>query len=666
MNKYLKIIILIIFFCIFSICIASDNPYLDNFSSSVNSKLERFVYKLEQEKIKKSNSEFILLVDSLLSELTKLKNLYPDNTTLHNFVWYFDYEITRMKSDISNDWTTNISLATLNVTDTSSLSATKIFSYPQINWIHILSNHWGTLWITEFCKQNWYTRATNLKTEVLSSDKRKVDWLYWNGDEKFYLYYDILKEEDSFDYAENLDEYWNIVTEVTCIDDNAIIIDERKRITEDKCDNIVEYWNIKFCTTSIKTTYEEKDSICPTGYKVPNPAELAQVLYSDNRKFTSESPFLEIFPQWTYILAWKLSWYEYLYSSYNNSSWSKKIVSWMQSLNYTKSDKYLMCYSWPDISMDNYEMSTWFNYYMWGEPSWICNWLYSKYEWYTIINYYRDYLLDWEKVIFNWTKNLVDFYEEYWFKPTEEIININDENNTNIVMSCDSWNLLVKTEEEYEEYIEQIEKEAQEELEKQQKEQELLEEAEKLWCEILEEYWDIRLCEIWKKVYDSELEEVSCPEWYKIPNYWEMTYILWVNLNSSKLTKNYWLNSQYKDTHSMSIIPQNQEDNRYYIKGINWWIPSTDNSSYYRKKGISGYNSNYNVLCYKWLEINKDYINNCNLKSFYSVWEIAYINNSWRTKLLEWESIKLTHNNLNEIVILCSWNEISVELSNID
>ena len=650
-----------------------ENPYASKFSDKILEKLKIVIKKISSKKDELSWSDYNKLLKAFDNKLTKIKNKYPNSNTIQNLVGYLEFETKQLyiDTDIDDffceltwncwkeniwttiDWTvenwTTISWTTDDWTAIDSNNGkTKIFTNPKINWLNILSNFWWITWITKFCIQNWYTRATAVKTNILPLSERQTNGLYWYAwPQKLMLYYDALKNEESnwqntFEYAKNLDKYWNYVTNVTCINDNFVNIDDSKRIDENECDSIIEYWNIKLCSTSkIAKTYEEKDSICPSGYKVPNPIEFAQIIYSNKLSFTLKSPFLKIFPKWAYWLAWKWkSWNVYLYTNKIKGWWAKEIFWWIAVQRYLKNDKYVMCYKWPNISMNKYETSTGFNFYLWWYPQWICKSLIKEYKWYNINNTNRNYLLNWEKAIFD----------------------TNDD--VKIVMTCNLWKLETRTEKEFEEYQKQKLQEEQEKLEQQIIEEEnkrkLEKEAKELWCEKLIKIWNISLCDTWKSVAFNELNTIYCPTWYKKPNYREAMYFKIVNkeMINSWFKPSYWTSSVYKDVTSLNSIPPRQENNRYLTS----WIQ--DMGSYELLSWLIKYGrtlKQYNVLCYKWPSISSNYVNNCNLKPFYKYWEDTFINRMDRKILLKWEKIVLESGNWKKIEIACNWNNLNIK-----
>ena len=122
MNKYIKTFIFLALFSFITISFASNNPYSDKFDSTTNSKLEAIITKLELQNIKKSSWDFILLLNTLSSQLNALQSYYPNNDKLNNFVSYFNYEIDRMIFDsILNNFSLSIddnsnSVSTDNIT----------------------------------------------------------------------------------------------------------------------------------------------------------------------------------------------------------------------------------------------------------------------------------------------------------------------------------------------------------------------------------------------------------------------------------------------------------------------------------------------------------------------------------------------------------------------
>ena len=118
------------------------------------------------------------------------------------------------------------------------------------------------------------------------------------------------------------------------------------------------------------------------------------------------------------------------------------------------------------------------------------------------------------------------------------------------------------------------------------------------------EIGDITLCDTWKSVYDNELNTVSCPDWYKKPNYYESGYFLSAKdiIKEAWFSGHYWTNSLMKDV-STAWDPRLQ-NNRYEI--FFWW--KNPNAPLLFMNSLKG---KYNVLCYKWLNLSKNYINQC-------------------------------------------------------
>ena len=115
MKKFLKylLFVLLSFFCLNLISYASEdstienpyseNPYLEEFSLSTQSKLEALVAKYEEEHSAETIEEFEEFIESLdwlSNALNLLLKLYADNTLIQNMVSYLKYEINRMLFDI--------------------------------------------------------------------------------------------------------------------------------------------------------------------------------------------------------------------------------------------------------------------------------------------------------------------------------------------------------------------------------------------------------------------------------------------------------------------------------------------------------------------------------------------------------------------------------------